>query len=511
MRQKPIPAILQKNKLVLSLLGGSLFILALLFLKSTISEYTNDGTVAISADQTMYFGTNFNNSNQGLWQNEGEIFFQQDLSNYGDLNCGSCLSGVNYFNDDNQQLQKISGSEKVVMYDVVLNNSGNLQIQTELEIVNSFQFQNGSLIGDLSNPSTFLHFQDNASYTGLDNARHVVGYVGKTGDDSFIFPIGDGSRTYPIVLTGSAPGDFFKAAYFPVNPGSTTFSNGSAYNTSDKEGTIHTVHTREFWDIDGSTPTVVTFEWDSDNGLNTLLSDIIDLVVAGWDGTQWVSLGQNNLTGSVTAGSIKTDPLIPDNYLAFTFARVNAGTFPVEWLSLSVEKSQENALLRWSTAQEISSDRYEIERSPYAANGFSKIGEIQAGGNRTEVSHYSFIDSTIANFSNTHVYYRLRQIDLDGGFSYSSIVELERRDVAPPMEFSLFPNPAREFIMLDIGSPHTHEGVLEIMNLEGKTLLRRELRFDSQVKIDLEGIPAGTFLASLTTEAHTYTRKFFKR
>lgn len=511
MHQKPLPAPLQKKKLVVSLLGGTFIILCLFFLKSTTNEYLNDGRVSVTSDQTMFFGTHFNNSLQGLWQNEGEVYFQENFSNYGEVNCGDCLSGVNYFNSENLQLQRITGTQPVLMYDVILNNTGNLQLETELQIKNSFQFQNGSVIGDLNNSSHFIHFQDGATYSGQGDTQHVIGYVGKTGDDPFIFPVGDGTKLYPIQIIGASATDFFKVAYFPVNPGTTTFSNGSSFQTNNKEAIIHTVHNQEFWDIDGGTAAVIHFEWDSDNHLNTLLSDIIDLVIAGWDGSQWVNLGQNDLTGSITTGSIKTDPLIPDNYLAFTFARVNAGTFPVEWLSFSVEKSGEDALLTWSTAQEIGADVYEIQRSGDMNEGFRKLGEVAAGGTRTEISHYTFTDSTVSDLGIERVYYRLRQVDLDGGFSFSRVLSFASNPLNSLQKFNLYPNPARSYLMIDVGNHDSPSKILEIFDLEGKPILQKELGQEPLTRIDLQGIPRATYVVRLTTENSSITRKLFKR
>lgn len=511
MQQKHNIKNVQKNKLLISALGALLFVLAFLVLISYISEYSNEGQVRISINQTMYFGTDLTNSHSGYWQNEGELYFQRNLVNNGEINCGSCLSGVNYFNDENQQLQVIGGVQPIELYDVILDNPANLRIENELQVKNSLQFLQGDILSNLSNPADYVHFLDDAIYSGANDANHVVGYVGKTGDDNFIFPVGDGTQLYPIEIKGSVISDFFKVGYFPVSSGSTTFSNGSLFDASAKEATIHSVHNREFWDIDGSTATAIKFEWKADNDLNTLLTDLIDLVIAGWDGSQWVSLGQNALTGSINTGSIQTDPIIPSNYLAFTFARVNAGTFPVEWLSFQVEKTDQDAKLLWKTAQEIGTDKYEIERSRMSGSGFSKIGETEAEGDRTEISSYTFVDNGVAELNADRLYYRLKQIDLDGGFSYSKIISFDNARVGPRLSFHVFPNPARDYVIIDMGESSSEVVQLEIINLAGEKILQKEVETKAQQSVSLEGLPAGAYIISVIDEAQMLTKKLVKR
>lgn len=112
---------------------------------------------------------------------------------------------------------------------------------------------------------------------------------------------------------------------------------------------------------------------------------------------------------------------------------------PVEWLSFTGEISNRVIELQWKTASEKNSYTFEIERS-FDAENWEKIGEQLAAGNSNVQNKYFFTDENIIEKSNSLVFYRLKQIDFDGQFSYSSIISLK----IPGVDLSnlvLYPNP----------------------------------------------------------------------
>lgn len=500
----------QKQKLRLSW-GGIILCLALLLFTTTTSEYTNDGVVSVSIDQSMFFGTNFSNSSGASWQNEGELYFQKDLLNNGSFSCGSCSSGVNYFNDADQIAQTLSGSQPVEMRDIVLNNNGNLEVETELQVRNSLEFIKGDIITDRTAPSQFVHFEDNATHSGANNNRHINGYVGKSGDDSFVFPVGDGTTYHPLHISASNPSDFFKVAYVSNASGNALFPNGTTFRADTSVGSIQTVHSQEFWLVEGNNNAVITLTWNSSNSLNSLLTDVSELLVSGWNGEVWVDLGQNNLSGDVNTGSISSNSINPNDYQAYTFARATSTTFPLEWLDVALETQAEDAILSWSTAWELGTDNFQILRSEQAQDGFEVLGEVQASGNSSEVSQYSFIDRKALDLHKQKLFYRIKQIDLDGKFSYSPTIELSQNLDRRSFRFAFFPNPARDYLTIE---PNASQGSLllfSLINMQGQILLREEILADRQHRISLQNIPEGSYLIRLENEAHIETKSMLKR
>ena len=96
---------------------------------------------------------------------------------------------------------------------------------------------------------------------------------------------------------------------------------------------------------------------------------------------------------------------------------------PVKFIGFSVTATTNNALIQWSTAEEVNAYSYEVERSFDGAT-WKVIAYVAAIGNSKAVNSYSFTDK---NISTTAAYYRIKQIDADGKFLYTNIKALQTK------------------------------------------------------------------------------------
>ena len=141
-------------------------------------------------------------------------------------------------------------------------------------------------------------------------------------------------------------------------------------------------------------------------------------------------------------------------------------TIPVELTSFSANLISNNVELSWTTATETNNQGFEIERSEDNIS-FANIGYVPGFGTSTEAKSYSFTDQSVN--SGTH-YYRLKQIDFDGSFNYSGVVEV---DVALPTEFSLeqnYPNPFNPSTTIQFSLPVDAQVTINIYNLVGEKI-----------------------------------------
>ncbi len=103
---------------------------------------------------------------------------------------------------------------------------------------------------------------------------------------------------------------------------------------------------------------------------------------------------------------------------------------PIELLSFIASCQGDAALLEWSTASESGNDLFTIERSPDGEH-WEAIGTVPGAGYSLETIHYSFRDP---DPSALLMYYRLRQTDLDGAFTFSPVVVGEPCGVAATLK-----------------------------------------------------------------------------
>lgn len=115
---------------------------------------------------------------------------------------------------------------------------------------------------------------------------------------------------------------------------------------------------------------------------------------------------------------------------------------PVQLMEFRGLYSDKGNLLEWVTSSEINNDFFEIERS---ADGYSftALGKVKGAGNSSQLNYYKWTDKTSENNVS---YYRLKQVDYDGQFSYSDIIKIVHFNQISPIKLN--PNPASDFLFL---------------------------------------------------------------
>jgi hypothetical protein len=334
------------------------------------------------------------------------------------------------FKGSNAQTFNLSGATALFDGHVVINKTaGDVTLLSACQldgVGQTLTFTRGRIISTTSN---LLIIGNGVSVLTPSTASHVNGPVRKIGNQAFTFPVGKAGNYAPIQI--SAPAlvtDHFTAEYFYDNPHPT-------YNNTSLDPTLDHISQLEYWILDrtgGTSNVTVRLSW----GLRSCcLTDLADLRVARWDGSVWRDHGNGGTTGDLFNGTIVTAGVVT-SFSPFTLASSSpANPLPVELVYFRGSLTPENVvLLEWKTASELNNDRFEIERS---ADGFdfTSLANIAGAGTTSQASNYSYID--MQPLSGT-TYYRLKQIDFDGTFTYSHVVSV-KRDEDP---FRVYPNPA---------------------------------------------------------------------
>lgn len=160
--------------------------------------------------------------------------------------------------------------------------------------------------------------------------------------------------------------------------------------------------------------------------------------------------------------------------------------FPVELISFGAAMEANHVALTWATGSELNNDYFSVERSS-DGNIFTQIGQVEGVGNSQELTTYAFRD--IVPFSDTY-YYRLRQVDYDGAFSYSSAVEIAVWTEG--LSFETFPNPVVD--RLEIKST---DGIS--MNIYSMTsqLVYSDKLTNGAVTADLSSLESGIYIVEV--------------
>jgi hypothetical protein len=183
---------------------------------------------------------------------------------------------------------------------------------------------------------------------------------------------------------------------------------------------------------------------------------------------------------------------------------------PVELTSFTAELSGAEVTLEWNTATEVNNYGFEIERtllSPQFIIGDNElswqgIGFVQGHGNSNSPKQYSFIDKNPVG--GNKFLYRLKQIDIDGEFEYSPIVEIE----ILPNQFVLsqnYPNPFNPSTRIKYELPSDAYVTIKVYDMLGNellTLINEEYEAGIyEIEFELIGFASGTYIYRL--QAHT--------
>ena len=190
-------------------------------------------------------------------------------------------------------------------------------------------------------------------------------------------------------------------------------------------------------------------------------------------------------------------------------------TVPVELLSFSSSVSANVVTLKWSTATETNNRGFEIERSADRSNlpdgkaGWIEIGFREGKGTTTEPQQYSYSDN-LSGITSSKLYYRLKQVDFDGSFKYSDIVEA----VIAPSVFSLsqnYPNPFNPTTTISYQLPENSFVTLKVYDILGREVatLLNEYKPAGKYEVDFNAaaLPSGVYFYQIKAGNYTAIKK----
>jgi hypothetical protein len=276
------------------------------------------------------------------------------------------------------------------------------------------------------------------------------------------FPIGSSANYRPIYFSNSGLGT---AGTIRVNH--TAVTGSTAVSFSDAGTPIQT-RSNSFWTVAiGNGLAAGTFAVRTEGtGMGTVnsVADLrLTLVGSAAPGTAGanaltVSNPQVNRTGIVAAS-------LANNYY---WGSVNSGQtpLPVHLLSFSGKSVSEGIQLKWTTTAEVNFKYFSIERSEDGME-FHEIGNVDSKGGYDLTTEYTYLDGSVHK---GRFYYRLKRIDLDGSFEYSSLVSVDSDGIAELV--SVYPNPNEGKFKIAL---YEKTGTLQLIDRFGKLITEASL------------------------------------
>jgi hypothetical protein len=354
----------------------------------------------------------------------------------------------------------------VVANDLQLSSDGSFSINKlqltagkQLIVLSPFIIKTSLTLGNgmITNGSNTITIEDNATVSGASDISHINGTVRKVGDESFVFPIGDGLRYRPCAISAPAVStDAFEAQYYFENA-----LQNLTPSTIILPGVpaMIAVSDKEYWNISritGSSTPSIKINWRS--GISGVVSNSNDLVVARHiQGAGWRNYGANSyqVIDELLWVTINTMP----EFGNFALGSTSVSTIlPLQSFFLSAENKNNSAVLHWRTTGESGISHFVAEKS-FNGSAFSEMGSIKSKGDN--IADYNYID--VAR-QMAKIFYRIRSVGVDGSVNYSNIVSLHSATAG----IVIYPNPFSSSLNIYTAK---NMGLVQVVNTAGEIIL----------------------------------------
>lgn len=220
-------------------------------------------------------------------------------------------------------------------------------------------------------------------------------------------------------------------------------------------------------------------------------------------------------TEKATASSISGSKIIfssynfnndtDDGYYTIGTMNYTVSPLPIELISFDAIMNNKQVDITWTTATESNNDYYTIEKSKDGIN-FETSSIVDAAGNSLSLINYKDIDS---NPYQGISYYRLKQTDFNGTFSYSKIVAVNYSFSSDGM--SIFPNPTDGELNINIKELEGKEVLVVIRDITGKECFSKVILSQENqqlIAVDSEQkLASGTYIITASSSNKLYSKK----
>jgi hypothetical protein len=194
-------------------------------------------------------------------------------------------------------------------------------------------------------------------------------------------------------------------------------------------------------------------------------------------------------------------------YLNDLFVYIPQLALPVVFNNFTVRQQGQSVIVEWSTAEEQSSSIFTIERSPGGAS-YTQIGTVPAKGVSNFTSLYTFTDKAPFQGSN---FYRIKEINLDGNGTYSSIKKISFDPYVPKLDVI---NPVINNLEIRLQLPSDQKIIVQVSVTNGQLLFEKEYlaaRGSSVFLIPVTQLSRGNYIVTVQSPVLNETRSFIKQ
>ncbi|HRI21584.1 MAG TPA: T9SS type A sorting domain-containing protein, partial [Panacibacter sp.] len=188
----------------------------------------------------------------------------------------------------------------------------------------------------------------------------------------------------------------------------------------------------------------------------------------------------------------------------FALARYNGGDaiLPISYNKFTATQNKASITLNWQTATEVNNSYFAVERSSNAVN-YTSVAQVSSVETNAAINDYAYTDKLPLAGNN---YYRLKQVDKDGKYSYSKTISI---NYIKPGSVQLYPNPAKDKLTVK-GLNGANTSSIAVLNIQGKQLLQFSAKA-ATYSFSIGSLAPGTYMVRVKDDNGIATEKFVKQ
>ena len=397
---------------------------------------------------------------------------------------------------------------------LTINNSNHVTLTNTASISNTLTFTSGNFITS----SDTLIVGTSISILGsvVRTSGHVVGYlkrwIAAAGTSNILFPVGSANyyegMNYSFTIAPSAAGSI-TTTYTATNPGK------SGFNLWDSPDSIINIGYALWTSTMGNGLTGGTF---SEDITATALPSVIDytalhLLRRANSGSAWTIAGIHSAgTGSNAIPVIHRTGMTVHGQ--FGIGSGSANPLPIKLIYFNAKLKDDIVKLTWATASELNNDFFTVEHSSDGIH-FEEILRQRGAGNSSFTLYYTDEDLKPLNGYN---FYRLKQTDYDGHFTYSDVetvkYKLKSEDEPDLKILSVIPNPFSEKFYLNFSTKSVINVDIMLINSSGQVVTQDKIQttegYNTYEFTDNYNLNKGIYFINLLYKNQHITQKVIK-
>ena len=459
---------------------------------TTVLNNYNSGILKALTTGTITAEGDLNNMSSSTIAIDGQINIKGNYTNNATVSmilAGGSAGTVQF----NGAAANLGGTAVTTFENIIVNSSSNVTLTNDITVNNTITWTGGKIV--LGTRNINLANGANAAAGTPSSTKHIVAtgtgnviqsFTG-TGT-TYTYPLGDGTNYTPCT--------------FKLNSG-TLAAATVGFNTTDADPPAivgATAWISRYWT---TTPTGISGTINYDMSYTYIPADVVGveatIIPAKYSGGAWSSGGGAPVSQTLTWNGITSFSI---------HSGINSSFLPITLLSFKAVKNNDVVDLIWKTATETNNDYFTIEKTNDGVN-FETVVKVKGAGTSSKAIDYKSVDPKPYKGIS---YYRLKQTDFDGKYTYSQLEVVDFSDVNRASEFTVFPNPSNgDFITVksNLNFKPLEEIIISIKQINGQEVYSSVINAQKDGTVSNiiyleQRFASGSYIVTGTTKEKTY-------